>query len=486
MPHMNAFFALRPSGPGLALGYVLAATLPLALALTQKTAPASGWEYAAAAMGMIALLGMAVQFVTSGRFENLSGRLGIDKIMGFHKLAASWLALAVVLHPLAYIWPTFAADPALGWLRLQFYLTAPAYLSGVVALGALVVLIASSILRDRLPWRYEAWRAVHVVLALVAVAGGLHHAIAVGRFSAQGPLAAFWWAVGAVVLAVMVTLYGWRWAQLRRHKWRLASVTKRADRMWELDIQPASGTPALPYHAGQFVWMTEGTRRFPLFDHPFSISDSPARPGISLLIKEAGDFTNRIGDLPQGHAIGIDGPYGEFSLQAHDPKAVLLIGGGVGIAPVLGILRDMVARGDTRPVRLAYAVGALQNFACLDEMRAATRTLDLRLWLTCEDGAARPDILPGRLTRERLADMLDGLDPAQTKALICGPGPMVVAVSDTLLDLGLPMANVIYERFDYAAGARSRQDRARTRNILAVGGAVAALVAGFTALAGLV
>ncbi|WFE73663.1 ferredoxin reductase family protein [Roseinatronobacter sp. S2] len=486
MSHANTLSALRPSGPGLALVYVLAAALPLALALTQRVAPAAMWEYAAAAMGMIALLGMAVQFVTSGRFEGVSGKLGIDKIMGFHKLAASWVALAVVLHPLAYIWPTWAQDPELGWLRLQFYLSDPAYLTGVVALGALVVLIASSILRDRLPWPYEAWRGVHVVLGLVAVFGGLHHAIAVGRFSAQGPVAVFWWALGAAVLAVMAILYGWRWARLHRQPWRLASVTRRADRMWELDIQPVGDTPALPYHAGQFVWMTEGTRRFPLFDHPFSIADSPARPGLSLLIKEAGDFTNQIGDLPEGASIGIDGPYGEFSLHAHDPESVLLIGGGVGIAPVLGILRDMVARGDTRPVRLAYAVGAAPNFACLEEIRAATRTLDLRLWLTCEDGAEAPDIQAGRLTQDRLRDMLDGLDPARTKALICGPGPMVVAVSDALLDLGLPMANVIYERFDYAAGARSRQDRARTRNILGIGGVIVALVAGFAALAGVV
>jgi NAD(P)H-flavin reductase len=62
---------------------------------------------------------------------------------------------------------------------------------------------------------------------------------------------------GALIL-VMGTLYGWRWAELHRRPWRLASVTKLADRTWELDIQPATGTPELAYDAGQFVWMTEG------------------------------------------------------------------------------------------------------------------------------------------------------------------------------------------------------------------------------------
>lgn len=473
----------RASGPTLALVYLLAALLPLGLALTEAVSPGHMWEMAAAALGLMALVGMAIQFVTSGRFEKVSGQLGIDRIMAFHKIAAIWVALAVLLHPLLYVLPTWMADPDLGWTRLRFYLTDPAYLTGVVALAALAVLVLSSILREKLPLPYEVWRGIHVVLGLVAVFGGLHHAIAVGRFSAQGPVYSLWWLVGAAVLVVMATLYGYRWWRLHRYPWTLASVTPLADRMWELDIQPAPGTQQMPYQAGQFVWMTEGARRFPLFDHPFSIADSPTRPGLSLIIKELGDFTKNIGQLPPGRKIGIDGPYGSFTLDSHPARAVLLIGGGVGIAPVIGLLRDLVAREDQRPVRLAYAVGQPQNFAHLDELRAASDSLDLQLTLLSETEAPGWDGPIGFLTRERLQDMLDGLDPKTTVALMCGPGPMVVAVSDALLDLGMPMHNIIYERFDYAGGTRSRQDRAHTRDILAVGGALGVAAAGFALIA---
>ncbi len=75
---------------------------------------------------------------------------------------------------------------------------------------------------------------------------------------------------------------------------------------------------------------------------------------------------------------------------------------------------------------------------------------------------------------------MDGLEPARTVAFICGPGAMVTAVSDTLLDLGLPMKNVVYERFDYGGGAASRQDRRRTMSFLAVGASLAAVVALWT------
>ena len=470
---------MRLSGSGLAVFYLGLCLFPLLLAFGRSVARLDGWERAGAALGMVALVAMAIQFVTSGRFEAVSGRLGIDKIMAFHKVAAWWVVIAIVFHPLAYVLPTWTADPALGAERLTAYLTVPHYLSGVVAFAALLTLVVTSILRERLPWRYEIWRATHLVLGLVAVGGGLHHAVTTGRFSAMGPGYGLWWAVGLSVVAVMAVLYGWRWAMLHWHPWRLSAVTKLADRMWELDIQPGANTAAPAYSAGQFVWMTEGKRRFPLFDHPFSIADSPARPGMTLIIKEAGDFTGGIGRLAPGTPIGIDGPYGEFTLDQHPGDAVVLLAGGVGIAPIIGILRDLVARRDPRPVRLAYAAGVPANFACLPEIEAAQKTLDLKVMLLSEEDAVGWDGLVGRLSRDRLRDLLDGLDPQRAVALICGPGPMVTAVSDGLLDLGLPMNKVVYERFDYAGGA-SRQDRRRAGHFLAIGAALACLVAGFS------
>lgn len=466
------------SGPSLAALYLVICLLPLLLALGRIVSRLDAWERAAAALGMVALVAMAIQFVTSGRFEAVSGRLGIDKIMAFHKIAAWWVLIALLLHPLLYVLPTWADDPARGVERLTAYLTLPHYRTGVVAFAALLGLVISSILRDRLPWRYEMWRVTHILLGLVAVGGGLHHAVTTGRFSAMGPVHGLWWAIGLAAATVMAVLYGWRWAMLHRQPWQLVSVSKLADRIWELDIQPVKDTTALGYAAGQFVWMTEGKRRFPLFDHPFSIADSPKRPGLSLIIKEAGDFTNTIGDLKPGTAIGIDGPYGEFTLAEHPGYGILLLAGGVGIAPIMGLLRDLVERRDPRPVRLAYAAGVPANFACLPEIEAARQVLDLQVMLISEEDAAGWAGLVGRLTPDRLRDLLQGLDSQRTVALICGPGPMVSAVSDALLDLGLPMQKVIYERFDYAGGA-SRQDRRRALSFLAIGAGLAGVVGGF-------
>lgn len=472
---------LRLSATAVAVLYPVVCLAPLVLAVMRDVAPPAPWEILAAGLGLVGLAVIAVQFVTSGRFEIVSGRLGIDRVMAFHKTAAWWALLALAFHPVAYTLPTWLADPELGRERLVAYLTLPHYRTGVIALAALALLVVGSALRNRLRLRYEIWRAAHIILAIVALGGGLHHAVSVGRFSATGPVSIYWWIVGAAVCAVVLVLYGLRWARLHLRPWRLASVTRLADRLWELDIEPAPGTPPLRYHAGQFVWMTEGARRFPLFDHPFSIAGSPARPGVRLIIKETGDFTNGIGTLEPGTPIGIDGPFGHFTLEAHKSDALLLIAGGVGIAPVIGILRDLVARGHKRPVRLAYAAGAPDNFVCLPEIAAAGKTLDLRTLLLSEATSPGWQGETGLLDRDRLATMLDGLDPARTVALMCGPGPMVTVVSDTLIDLGMPMDRVIYERFDYSEGA-SRLDRRMRRRFLALGAVLLAGLGGFVAL----
>ncbi|MCE8015780.1 iron reductase [Halomonas sp. MCCC 1A17488] len=476
--HETGRHAVRLPGPALAALYLGVVLLPLAVALFGRAAPADPWEHAAAALGMVAVVAMAVQFVTSGRFDRVSRHLGIDKIMAFHKIAAWWVLVAVVLHPLFYVLPTWLDAPALGRERLAVYLTSPHYRSGVVAWAAFALLLATSLLREKLPWRYETWRATHLPLGVLAVAGSLHHAFAAGRFTSASPLPPIWLATGVAVAAVVGVLYGWRWFKLHRHPWRLASVSRVADRMWQLHVEPAPGTPPLIYRAGQFVWLTVGRRRFPLLDHPFSLSDSPLDPGTRLIIKEVGDFTSTVGALVPGTPIGLDGPYGEFVLEGSDAEAVILIAGGVGIAPIMGLLRDILARGERRPVRLAYAVGAPANFACLDEIEAARTRLDLHVLLLSE--SSPPDYRGevGRLDRQRLTTLLEGLDLARSVVLMCGPGGMVTAVSDALLDVGMPMRRILYERFDYTAGS-SRQDRRRTRRFAAIGAGLALGVAMF-------
>ncbi|MCZ7594937.1 MAG: ferric reductase-like transmembrane domain-containing protein [Hyphomicrobium sp.] len=65
-----------------------------------------------AALGLTAAALLYLQFLCSGRFETISGRLGIDRTMGFHRIAAYVLLAFAVLHPLLYLTNTLLADPS--------------------------------------------------------------------------------------------------------------------------------------------------------------------------------------------------------------------------------------------------------------------------------------------------------------------------------------------------------------------------------------
>lgn len=464
----------------LAVLVVTLALLPLGLAAASATEPDAAWREAATGLGMAALALMALQFASSGRFPLLSGRVGIDRTMAFHKFAARLLALFVLLHPLLYAMPAFLRDPARGWATLEILFLSERYRLGLVAWIATLALVLLAVLRTRIALRYEAWRATHAVLAVLAVGAGAGHALEVGTYAEEAPGASPYWVVAAgAAVASLVFVYLGRTLAMRRDPWRLVASEVLARGTWRLRFRRDSGRP-FSYRAGQFVWLATEPRLFPLFDHPFSIASSPRDPEVALVIKEAGDYTNGIGALPPGTRAGLDGPHGAFVREGRAapgggaPTAILLVAGGAGIAPILGLARDLAAVRDPRPVRVLIAVGGPDRLAGADEIRALAGVLDLRVVVICETA---PEGFPaeiGRADAARLGALLDGLDPAGTLALICGPGPFMVAVSDALLDLGLPEDLVLYERFDYADGTLSRLDRRERRRFRAVGAAIVA------------
>ena len=79
---------------------------------------------------MVAGVALVLQFVTSGRFEFLSGRIGIDVTMAFHKWSARALVVVILVHPLAFVMPWLLTDPARGLARLLALLVDPRCLTG--------------------------------------------------------------------------------------------------------------------------------------------------------------------------------------------------------------------------------------------------------------------------------------------------------------------------------------------------------------------
>ncbi len=467
------------SGFWLAVAYVAALTVPLLLAWLYGRSHAFAWREATAATGIVAGVALVLQFVTSGRFEFLSGRIGIDVTMAFHKWSARALLLMVIIHPLTFIVPNVLADPArtLDWLIYLFF--DRRFLTGTISGVATILLVLMALHREGLG-RYALWRASHGLLALAAVVFLVLHVLRAGHYARTFPLDALWPLLAIIVVVSALVVYGDRALQMVASKWRVVGNRKVAEGLWEVTVRHDAGK-GLRYRAGQFAWASFGGRRFPLFDHPFSIASAPAAGNdLSFIIKESGDFTRSIGTLPVGTKVGLDAPHGSFVLAEGSDDPLLLVAGGVGIAPILGILRQLKATNDRRPVRLIYAGARPQAMMAPDEIIRAAGSIDLKaIFLAEEAGGDWPHGL-GRVTPKVVADALDGLDPARVEAMMCGPGAMMCAACDLLGTAGVPLSAIRYERFDYADETRSAKDRRLLTSFAAIGAAVTAAIVVFS------
>lgn len=468
---------LSVSGAALAAAFILLATGGLALAIATGIAPDGPWAEAATGLGIAALAMMALQFFSSGRFRILTGRIGIDRAIAFHRWAAGALLAAVILHPVLYAVPTFMIDPALGFERLQRMFLAERARTGLVAWLAVVAIVPLAWLRDRIGMTYEWWRGLHAGLGVIALVAGVAHALSVGTYASEDLPTYFWLAVAAAALSTLFVVHVWRRLGYRRDPWRLAWKKRVGRGLWELAFSRDGGAP-FPYRAGQFVWIATAPRLAPLFDHPFSIASSPRDRELRLVVKEVGDYTRTIGDFPEGLAAGIDGPHGVFTVDP-DAKALLLLAGGAGIAPILGILRDLDRAGDRRPIRVVVAAGGPDRIVAREEIEAMAGRLDLKARFVVEEAGPDWDAETGMLDDALLAPSLEGLPARETQALICGPTAFMTSLADILLERGFAPAQVEYERFDYSGGPLSRIDRSERMRYRLMGLAVALAVLAF-------
>jgi predicted ferric reductase len=467
-----------PSGKTLASLYIAAALLPMLAVLASRSKPAPTLSELGTAFGLTAAALLFLQFLSSGRYESISGQFGLDRTMGFHRVAAYVLLALALFHPVSYTADMLLVDPIAAWHRLTGMLASNRLRTGVVALAGLIVIVGLATIRSRLFIRYEYWRFSHGLLAILIAGLTLQHVLAVGSYSADYPLRAVWFLFALVAGAGIGIVYFIRPWRMWREDWRVESVTPLADHVWEMILRGPAAT-RLRFKAGQFIWMTLAPNQPPFHDHPFSIASAPSDlPRLRLVIRESGDCTNEFGHVRPGTRVAIDGPHGSFVLPEGEAP-VIMVAGGVGIAPLLGMLEEAVASKDPRLFRLLYSERDSTALAGLARLRELQSQLDLLIYCVVDNGAEGPGCSVGPLRNHHLAEVLKGVPPSEVTALVCGPAGMMEVATDALLAAGVRAQSIRYERFDFAAG-KGRLDKARRREALLPFLVLAAAMAAFS------
>jgi ferredoxin-NADP reductase len=135
-----------------------------------------------------------------------------------------------------------------------------------------------------------------------------------------------------------------------------------------------------------------------------------------------------------------------------------MLEGGIGITPLISMLRHAVATDPTRPVTLLYAAKTTAELAFRDELSmTARRHPQVQVVCAVTSEAAGPDCYAGRLDDALLRATVPDLQ--QSIAMICGPGPMIDAMRTTLAALGMPPAQIRSEVFQAAIAASAGSAR---------------------------
>lgn len=423
--------------------------LPLGLAALGARAPRSFLDEIASGAGMLAFSIILLEFALSGRFRLISGKAGMDVTMRAHQLIARTAVVAALVHPFLYQadWsPPYVWDPT----RLETVTSdLGALWSGILAYLLLPAFVLLAVVRGQPNYSYEVWRLAHGIGALVIAGLVLHHTLSAGRYAEDPVLAWVWIVLSGVACASLIWVYLVVPVLQRRRPWRVVRIDPVAERIWEVEIAP-DGHRGLDYTAGQFVWLNVGKSPFSKQENPFSISSAPASgPNLQFLIKELGDLTRSLGSVPAGTRAYIDGPHGNLTVARSDAPGIALIAGGIGLAPLIGILRQLALQDDPRPRVLVYADATADQIVHRSELEALADEARTELVLvlaepphgwTGETGWVDRDLLDRVFGQTRRNDWL---------YVLCGPPPMLTSVETALVDIGVAPRRILSEKFDY-------------------------------------
>jgi len=298
--------------------------------------------------------------------ENSLG--GLDRLYRVHKWVGITAVLLVVVHWLLILSPRTLASWGLIAVQARGRhghggagggggaLTGTAREMGEWAAWLMIALGIVALLRF-VP--YEWFRKLHKGFPVAFLIGAYHSVVLLPHGAAATPfgLLVTAIAIGGSVIALM-SLSG-KIGESRKSRGVVTRALKNEAGILELSIRPTSRWPG--HKAGQFALLTFDDREG---SHPFTIA-SHWEEGAELrfVIKPLGDYTRALPDLiASGAKVTIEGPYGSFDF-GNGKEDQVWIAGGIGIAPFLARLHDLIGKGGVSgsTIHFFYCVRSLRD-----------------------------------------------------------------------------------------------------------------------------
>lgn len=197
----------------------------------------------------------------------------------------------------------------------------------------------------------------------------------------------------------------------------------------------------LDFLPGQFVELSIPG----IGEAPFGFASAPQnKEFIELTIKRVGYLTNALHSLKVGSTIWIRGPFGNtFPLQELENNKILIIAGGLGLAPLRPLILymlDAANRDKYLDIQMLIAARSSRDFTYMRDFAEWRKVKNTKIALTIDRPEDGWDGLVG-FPHNLVGDL--GVDYQNTYGVFCGPPLMIKAVSNTLAELGMPKHKIL-------------------------------------------
>ncbi|MDQ0123733.1 ferredoxin-NADP reductase/predicted pyridoxine 5'-phosphate oxidase superfamily flavin-nucleotide-binding protein [Pseudomonas lini] len=250
-------------------------------------------------------------------------------------------------------------------------------------------------------------------------------------------------------------------AQALGDQWRplrVVRIESESHHIRSIYLQPADDAGFPVFQAGQHLPL-RFTIAGEVHIRTYSLSSAPSDDFLRISVKHEGLVSSflheqvRVGDLLEARA-----PQGHFTVAPHERRPLVLLAAGVGITPLLSMLREVVYQGlRTRHIRPTWFFQGSRTLADQPFRAELNRLLDgagdavrvLRLLSQPEPGAREGEDfdLSGRIDIALLKTILEVEDYDQLDFVLCGPGNFTQGLYDNLRDLDIRDARIHAETF---------------------------------------
>lgn len=233
---------------------------------------------------------------------------------------------------------------------------------------------------------------------------------------------------------------------------------KESDVITSIYLKPADGKEIAAFLPGQYVSIKleiEGE----IYTHirQYSLSDAPGKDYYRISVKRESGTVNPDGTVSnylhdqvrEGDALKVSAPAGDFVLESNRFTPIVLLSGGVGLTPMVSMLKTVV---ETQPDRKVTFIHACENgnvHALREEVEALSVLENVNSFIfyaapTDDDRNQKRFDVEGYVSR----DWLEKNVPVKNADFyFCGPVPFMKAINSTLNVLGVNQDQIHYEFF---------------------------------------